>query len=176
MPEWITPLLWPLWCAPTTGSLSITASRVWGRRSSSSRAAARPTMPAPTTTTSYGDTARVRLHGSDGSVRPPAGYRWIRAKVAGCDRHAVPPGRSLRPGGRPAPHGRRELRAALPERGHHAGGRAARRHRTPRLRGRRARWRLRQPGRLGGRVRHRGALRPACPARAGEAGGVLAPT
>src|SRR5262252_4713267 len=53
MPEWITPELWPVWCSPSEASLSRTAREVPGRRVRISRAAARPTMPPPTITTSY---------------------------------------------------------------------------------------------------------------------------
>src|SRR3954452_10374584 len=52
MPPWITPLLWPVWWKPTSGSRSSTTTRWSGWRASSSRAVARPRMPAPTTTTS----------------------------------------------------------------------------------------------------------------------------
>jgi hypothetical protein len=52
MPEWMTPLLCPLWWAAIRRSFSTTATRRPGRRASSSRALARPTMPAPITTTS----------------------------------------------------------------------------------------------------------------------------
>src|SRR5215472_229093 len=59
MPEWITPLLWPVWCAPMRASLSTSANRRPGRRRSNSRALASPTIPAPTTTTSYVDTPGI---------------------------------------------------------------------------------------------------------------------
>lgn len=52
MPEWITPLLWLLWCAAITGSFSITSSRSPGRAESRARAVLSPTIPAPITITS----------------------------------------------------------------------------------------------------------------------------
>jgi hypothetical protein len=48
----MTPLLRPLWWAATRFSFSITSSRARGDRDSASRAAARPTMPAPMMTIS----------------------------------------------------------------------------------------------------------------------------
>ena len=53
MPAWITPLEWPVWCAAIRGSRSSTATRRSGSRRPSSRATARPTIPAPTTATSH---------------------------------------------------------------------------------------------------------------------------
>src|SRR4051794_37203061 len=47
MPAWMTPELWPVWCCAIVGSRSRTVT-VWPRLWSS-RATARPTMPAPTT-------------------------------------------------------------------------------------------------------------------------------
>src|SRR3990172_2081147 len=48
MPEWMTPLLCPVWWAATRGSLSSTTSRARGCRSVRATAVASPTMPAPT--------------------------------------------------------------------------------------------------------------------------------
>src|SRR2546423_6079640 len=53
MPAWMTPLLWPVWCRPTSASFSSTATRRSGCLLASSRAAARPTIPAPTIATSH---------------------------------------------------------------------------------------------------------------------------
>src|SRR3954447_20103791 len=53
MPAWITPLEWPVWWKPTSSSFSSTATRRSGARRVSSRAAARPRIPAPTTATSH---------------------------------------------------------------------------------------------------------------------------
>src|SRR3954468_7509614 len=53
MPAWITPLEWPVWWNPTSSSFSSTATRRSGARRVSSRAAARPRIPAPTTATSH---------------------------------------------------------------------------------------------------------------------------
>src|SRR5256885_448448 len=53
MPAWITPLLWPVWWKPTSLSLSRTRSERSGCRRLSSRATARPTIPAPTTARSH---------------------------------------------------------------------------------------------------------------------------
>src|SRR3989338_3235559 len=47
MPEWMTPLLWPVWWAATRGSLSSTTTRARGCRSLRATAVASPTMPAP---------------------------------------------------------------------------------------------------------------------------------
>src|SRR4051795_10691367 len=52
MPACRTPELWPVWWKPATASRSSTLTLLPGARASSSRATARPTMPAPTTTTS----------------------------------------------------------------------------------------------------------------------------
>src|SRR5688572_4286784 len=52
MPEWITPLLWPVWCVATPDSFSSTTTPSLGRRVSKRYAVASPTMPAPTMTTS----------------------------------------------------------------------------------------------------------------------------
>src|SRR6266852_3749718 len=48
----MTPELCPLWCVPTVASFSSTASRSPGCPSSRAIAVARPTSPAPITTTS----------------------------------------------------------------------------------------------------------------------------
>src|SRR3954471_20606856 len=52
MPAWATPELRPVWCNAGAGSRSRTATFRPGRRRWSSRAAASPTIPAPTMTTS----------------------------------------------------------------------------------------------------------------------------
>src|SRR4051794_29138074 len=52
MPACTTPLLWPVWWRAMPSSRSITASFSRGWRRPSSRAAASPRMPAPTTATS----------------------------------------------------------------------------------------------------------------------------
>src|SRR5215208_4742978 len=49
----MTPLLWPVWWRPIDDSFSSTANLSPGRRFRRSRAVARPTIPPPTTTTSY---------------------------------------------------------------------------------------------------------------------------
>src|SRR3954454_8139514 len=67
MPAWITPLLCPVWWAPSTVSLSTTTIFASGRRRAISRAVARPTIPAPTT-------ARSQV------VEPPASVSF----AAGC--------------------------------------------------------------------------------------------
>src|SRR5512133_1449166 len=61
MPAWITPLFAPVCPLPTSGARSTTTTRSPGRRRSSSRATASPTMPAPTTATSQvsGGSART---------------------------------------------------------------------------------------------------------------------
>ena len=53
MPEWMTPLLWPVWCVPSSDSFSQSTSYSEGKRSSSARAVASPTMPPPMIATSY---------------------------------------------------------------------------------------------------------------------------
>ena len=53
MPEWITPLLWPVWWVASSASFSQITSDSEGKRSSSPRAVARPTMPPPMIATSY---------------------------------------------------------------------------------------------------------------------------
>src|SRR6266540_246007 len=52
MPEWMTPLLCPVWCAAIVASLSRMTSRALGERSDSASAVARPTMPPPMIATS----------------------------------------------------------------------------------------------------------------------------
>src|SRR3954468_572373 len=52
MPAWATPELRPVWCNAGAGSRSRTATRRPGRRRWNSRAAASPTIPAPTKTAS----------------------------------------------------------------------------------------------------------------------------
>src|SRR4051794_15266054 len=59
MPAWITPLLRPVWCRPTSCSFSSTQTLSPGRRISSSRATASPRMPAPTTARSQSPEASV---------------------------------------------------------------------------------------------------------------------
>src|ERR1700759_5334124 len=63
MPAWMTPEERPVWWAPIRGSASSTARLAPGRRLSSSRATAWPTMPPPTTATSHSAGGRklVRL-------------------------------------------------------------------------------------------------------------------
>src|SRR3954454_1684077 len=58
----MTPLLWPLWWAATSSSRSSTATRRPGRRASSSRAVARPTIPAPTTARSHSAGGPIGCH------------------------------------------------------------------------------------------------------------------
>src|SRR5919202_4854195 len=89
MPACTTPLLWPLWWAATSASRSNTATRRPGRRERSSRAVARPTMPAPTTARSHsaGGVSRLSMGCHDAAsmtaitASPPAfglfvGGRW----------------------------------------------------------------------------------------------------
>src|SRR4051812_23647892 len=52
MPACTTPELWPVWWVPISASRSSTTIRRRGSRRPSSRATARPRIPAPTTTTS----------------------------------------------------------------------------------------------------------------------------
>src|SRR3989304_2021713 len=52
MPEWITPLLWPVWWRPTPGSFSSTQRYAFGLRSRIASAVASPTIPPPPTATS----------------------------------------------------------------------------------------------------------------------------
>src|SRR5712671_1196300 len=49
MPEWMTPLLWPVWWAAICGSFSSRSSRRRGWASVRASAVASPTMPPPTT-------------------------------------------------------------------------------------------------------------------------------
>src|SRR5215470_7646791 len=49
MPEWMTPLLWPVWWAPSWGSLSSRVRRRRGYASVRPRAVPSPTMPPPMT-------------------------------------------------------------------------------------------------------------------------------
>src|SRR6266852_3623018 len=49
MPEWMTPLLWPVWWAAICGSFSSSSSRRRGWASVRASAVASPTMPPPTT-------------------------------------------------------------------------------------------------------------------------------
>src|SRR4051794_36142501 len=67
MPAWMTPELWPVWWAPISGSRSSTTTRSRGWRVASSRATARPTIPAPTTATSQAPS----IPASVGAVRGP---------------------------------------------------------------------------------------------------------
>src|SRR5215510_10770991 len=53
MPEWMTPLLCPVWCVPSSDSFSQITRESEGKRSSNARAVARPTMPPPMIATSY---------------------------------------------------------------------------------------------------------------------------
>src|SRR5690554_6538361 len=53
MPEWITPLLWPVWWAAQRSSFSTTTMRAAGWRRPRAIAVDRPTMPPPRTATSY---------------------------------------------------------------------------------------------------------------------------
>src|SRR4029077_11562340 len=74
MPEWITPLLWPVWWRPTSASFSTTTSPQPGKASCNDSAVARPTIPPPITQKSYMD--RGPLAGSsrcalDGIDQPP---------------------------------------------------------------------------------------------------------
>src|SRR5436190_4670769 len=68
MPACTTPLLCPVWCAPTSRSFSRTRTTSRGWRSASSRATARPRMPAPTT---------ARSHSPEGSVSSAMGRRTL---------------------------------------------------------------------------------------------------
>src|SRR5215216_2080960 len=52
MPEWITPVLWPLWCAATRSSASRTTTDAW-RPDESVMAVAMPTIPPPMMATSW---------------------------------------------------------------------------------------------------------------------------
>src|SRR5919106_5657661 len=53
MPEWMTPLLWPVWWRPSSASFSQSTSFSAGNLSRSARAVASPTMPPPMMATSY---------------------------------------------------------------------------------------------------------------------------
>src|SRR5438093_7496229 len=53
MPEWMTPLLWPVWWVPSSASFSQRTRWSEGVRSSSARAVASPTMPPPMMAMSY---------------------------------------------------------------------------------------------------------------------------
>src|SRR5262245_58173470 len=53
MPEWMTPLLCPVWCVASSDSFSQITRESEGVRSSNARAVARPTMPPPMIATSY---------------------------------------------------------------------------------------------------------------------------
>ena len=53
MPEWMTPLLWPVWCAANPFSFSTTPTVSLGKRWVSSIAVAMPNIPPPTTAMSY---------------------------------------------------------------------------------------------------------------------------
>src|SRR6476469_2521233 len=71
MPAWTTPELWPVWWAATRYSFSSTTTRVPGRRRTSSRAIASPTMPPPTTPTVSSPMGRnARLSGLLRQARP----------------------------------------------------------------------------------------------------------
>src|SRR3989442_10980679 len=67
MPECNTPLFLPLACSPSASSFSSTTTRPAGGRRFNSRATARPTMPAPTTTKSA---LRGSLTGPRQATRP----------------------------------------------------------------------------------------------------------
>ena len=75
MPEWMTPLLWPVWWRPTSVSFSTTTSSQPGSSSSNDTAVARPTMPPPITQKSY-TRPSSRLHGRR---RPMMQHRCRRA-------------------------------------------------------------------------------------------------
>src|SRR6266852_882544 len=68
MPEWMTPLLWPVWCIPSFDSLSRMTIRALGARSSSARAVASPMIPPPTIATSYrfGMAGSIQSEGIEG--------------------------------------------------------------------------------------------------------------
>src|SRR5262245_38183668 len=70
----MTPELWPVWCPAMAGSRSSTCTDRPGWRASSSRATARPRMPAPTTATSYSPAAAlIRTSENTGRCRS---RRW----------------------------------------------------------------------------------------------------
>src|SRR5919197_84882 len=70
MPEWMTPELWPVWCAARRGSFSRSTRRAPGRRARSARAVARPTMPPPTIAMSWVIALRRLLERREGSRLP----------------------------------------------------------------------------------------------------------
>src|SRR6266436_897216 len=92
MPEWMTPLLWPVWWAAICGSFSSSSSRRRGWASVRASAVARPTMPPPTTATSalWVTAERIPSLGQlehDGAV--------IRAQDPGQDARARDPAAQL---------------------------------------------------------------------------------
>src|SRR6266436_5374796 len=92
MPEWMTPLLWPVWWAAICGSFSSSSSRRRGWASVRASAVARPTMPPPTTARSalWVTAERIPSLGQlehDGAV--------IRAQDPGQDARARDPAAQL---------------------------------------------------------------------------------
>src|SRR4051795_9061626 len=75
MPACRTPELWPVWWKPGTGSRSSTLTLRPGSRASSSRATARPMMPAPTTTTSGSSRGAVVMRSARSYPDRTARYR-----------------------------------------------------------------------------------------------------
>src|SRR3954451_16250880 len=87
MPAWMTPELWPVWCCAIVGSRSRTVT-VWPRRCSS-RATARPTMPAPTMAMSA--RAGSALSGRSGGPALDVALEDVAQDVLHAERQ-VPPG------------------------------------------------------------------------------------
>src|SRR3954454_16207130 len=98
MPAWTTPLEWPVWCSPTFGSRSSTATLLSGCRRASSRATASPTIPAPTTAKSVRAGGASKLTGADASgwrLRHPLSVLYPRRRSA-ADSGETPRGMSVR--------------------------------------------------------------------------------
>ena len=90
MPEWMTPLLWPLWCEASWLSFSSTTTRVPGRLRTTARAVARPTIPPPATTRSTFSATAQRVLRNRGLPTPrvrtravPLGLEVVVADLSG---------------------------------------------------------------------------------------------
>src|SRR5215218_422299 len=90
MPACATPELWPVWCMAGRGSRSSTTTLRPARRRASSRATARPRMPAPTTAKSASATAPAyAARGRAGRLPGMPAYVLARQRVPDPDADAL---------------------------------------------------------------------------------------
>src|SRR5262245_12219537 len=107
MPEWMTPLLCPVWCVPSSDSFSQMTRDSEGTRSSNARAVARPTIPPPMIATSYviGPYYSRPRGGRHGAIDVSDVSRGALAAGAG-ERHGLAGRRAAPPGGQHPPRTR----------------------------------------------------------------------